>query len=333
MTRGRWAAMIGGMTLLAGGLAAGGLAYTQGRAIAQQARDAEARAAAERPRPVAGLVVPGRADEAVLREAVARLAAAWNKGDVDALLAAWTDDAEFITEAGRAHRGKEALRALLKKGLESYKGHKQSIKITSIRFIRPDVAVEEGVVTLTSPEGVPDAGKYEAMWLKQGGKWLIVRMRDLPGDEENATPAYSRLKPLSWLIGEWADKEGTGKVRLTCRWAPDQTFIVQEYTIKQADGKDLKVTQWVGYDPASDQLRSWMFDSTGGFSGGLWTREGNAWAAQSEGVLADGQTATAVMRVQYQDEDSFLYTARDRQVEGQPLPDLSIAFVRKPKAR
>lgn len=329
MTCMRWAAMIGMGTLLSVGLAAVGLLYPNRQAGAQPTPEA----GAERPKPVAGFVVPGRADEKVLRDSVARLEAAFNKGDLDALLSYWTDDAEFISEAGQTHRGKDALRALLKKGLETYKGHKQTIKISSIRFIRPDVAIEEGVVTMTAPDGTPDAGRYEALWLKQASKWLIARMRDLPGDQEEQAPAHAHLKPLSWLIGEWVDKEATGKVRLSCRWAPEQTFIVQEYIIQQGDGKELKVTQWVGYDAANDQLRSWMFDSTGGSSGGLWTREGNAWTSPTEGVLADGQVATAVMRVQYQQQDAFLFTSKDRQVEGQPLPDLSIAFVRKPKAR
>lgn len=135
------------------------------------------------------------------------------------------------------------------------------------------------------------------------------------------------------MAGEWVDQESKGRVRMTCRWGPERTFLIQEFTVKQAGGKDLVVTQYVGYDAAEEQLRSWMFDSSGGFSGGWWTREGNTWTAVSDGVLPDGETATAVMRVQYLDENRFLYTSKDRQVDEQPLPDLSITFVRRTKDR
>lgn len=328
MTQIRWAGFVGvGALLLVAGLAAG-LFRPQ---ATPGARDGVQPGGA---RPQPGLAPAAvRSDEKVLRDQVAAFEAAFNKGDLDGLMASWSDDAEFIAEDGQVTRGKDGIRALLGKGLQAYKGHKQSIRVGSIRFIRPDVACEDGTVTLTSPEGVPETGRYDVLWVKQEGKWRMARLRDLPGVASAEPTAVGRLKQLSWLVGEWVDRESKGKVRLSCRWAAERTFLIQEFTVKQAGGKDLVLTQYVGYDPASEQLRSWLFDSSGGFSGAWWTREGNTWSAASEGVLPDGQAATAVTRVQYMDDNQFLYTSKDRQVEEQPLPDLSITFVRQTKDR
>ena len=33
----------------------------------------------------------------------------------------------------------------------------------------------------------------------------------------------------------------------------------------------------IGYDPVKGRLRSWVFDSEGGFGEGSWRQEGNKW--------------------------------------------------------
>ena len=53
----------------------------------------------------------------------------------------------------------------------------------------------------------------------------------------------------------------------------------------------MTVTQRIGWDPLTKQIKSWVFDSEGGYGDGLWTRKGNQWVIKSTGVLPDGRIA------------------------------------------
>ena len=52
-------------------------------------------------------------------------------------------------------------------------------------------------------------------------------------------------------------------------------------------------TQRIGWDPVTRNIRSWVFDSEGGFGEGVWTREGNKWIVKKTGVTGDGKIASA----------------------------------------
>jgi uncharacterized protein (TIGR02246 family) len=271
-----------------------------------------------------------RAEEKAIRKVLDSFTAAYNKGDLDGLMKHWTDDAEFASESGKIYRGKAQVRVLLKKSLADNKGAKESIRTKSIRFVKPDVAIEEAEVTVTSPEGAEETGPYEAVWVKLDGRWYMSRVRDLPESNEEGRPiAYHKLKPLAWMVGEWTDKEGNGDVALKCRWGPGQTFLLQEYPIKNSDGKMSYVWLRIGWDAEAEQLRSWVFDSSGGFGEGHWTREGNDWLVPSEGQYPDGRKATSDNRWKYINDETTTWTSTNRQADGQPLPDMTITFVKK----
>ena len=85
----------------------------------------------------------------------------------------------------------------------------------------------------------------------------------------------------------------------------------------------------LSYDPLTDQIRSWTFDSRGGYGEALWTRQGNSWVAETAGVLPGGQTGSAVNVIRYVDDNTFVFQARDRQVGGEPIPDAEVRLVRK----
>jgi uncharacterized protein (TIGR02246 family) len=273
-----------------------------------------------------------RADETALRKTGEAFAQAFNKGDLDALASFWTEDAEFIRESGKTYHGREAVRSLLKASLAENKGNKQSIKATSIRFIKPDVASAEGLVTITTPEGEVDTGRFASIWVKRDGKWLISSMRDLPDTTDEDRPeAVSRLKQLAWMVGEWQERDAKARVTMSVRWGPNQTFLIQRFTIKQADGKEMQTTQRIGWDAREERVRSWLFDSSGGFSGAYWTRSGNSWEELSEGVTAEGQVMAAVNTWKYVDDNTAEWTSKERQMDEAPLPDLRVTFIRKNK--
>jgi len=292
---------------------------------------AEPRPAQEKPQPKPD-DKPNRpntaADEAAIQKASEVYADAFFKGDLDRLMALWTADADYINDDGKSFRGRDAIAAEFKRIMAESKGYKMNFRTTSLRFPKPDIALEDGIARGVSASGEVSTGRYTAVWVKNDGKWLLSSVRDLPGDVEEKASASQKLKELAWLVGEWTG-EGTKIVtQVTCRWAPNQTFLVMDYTISK-DGVEKSAHQRIGWDPVEQTLRSWTFDSAGGFGEGTWTREGNRWTVHVEGKLPDGRTASGVNVYQFVDEGTLLWQAKDREIDGQPVADVQVKFTKK----
>ena len=266
-------------------------------------------------------------DQQAIRQALAAYCDAFNKGDVQAIAAHWAPDAEYTDEGGTAHKGRDTIAALFRKFLTEHKGAKMALAVKSLRFLRPDVALGEGTSEITLPDGTPDKGRFTAAWVKADGRWLLTSARDLPSEGEEAAGA---LKGFQWLVGEWQSADKDGAVTMTCKPALGGAYLHLEFTAKRPDGA-MTVMQLMGFDPLTDQVKSWTFDSVGGYGEALWTREGNQWVGQAVGVLPDGQDGSTTYVVKYGDDQSFTLQMRDRQVAGQPLADTEVKFVRKAK--
>jgi uncharacterized protein (TIGR02246 family) len=273
-------------------------------------------------------------DEQVIRKSVDDYCAAFNNGDVEALLAYWANDADYVNEDGETHRGKDAIGALFRNSTENLEGCKLVLKIDTLRLLKPDVAIEDGIAELTGTEGDTDRAHYTAVWVKTDGKWLISNARDRPADEDAGSTANADyLKPLEWLVGEWVSEDDGPAVRLESNWALKKNFLVQDYTVTGKDGNDVHVTQWIGFDPLTEQIKSWTFDSRGGYGEGLWSREDNTWQTEATGVLPDGRTGSSLNSIRFVDDTHLEWRSTGRNVEGQPMPDAEVRFVRKDTAK
>jgi hypothetical protein len=80
--------------------------------------------------------------------------------------------------------------------------------------------------------------------------------------------------------------------------------------------------QIIGWDPVAKHIRSWTFDSDGGFSEGVWTRKDDRWMIRKTGVLADGRKASSVNIVKHLDNNSFTLQSVARAVDGEILPNI-----------
>jgi uncharacterized protein (TIGR02246 family) len=259
-------------------------------------------------------------------------AAAFNKGDLDTLLGFWADDADYVDDTGATHKGKSSIADMMKENAAQYKGYTMKINVESVQFPRPDVALDEGSVTLTSPDGNSDSNRYLSVWVKNGDRWRLSNVHDLPAtDKPDATA--EPLEQFSWLVGEWSHKGENVTVNLKCRWALDMQYLVSEYDVTRPGGDSKRVVQWMGWDPASQQVRSWVFDSDGGNGQAVWDRDGNTWTSQSEGVLRDGKTGTSVNSIQFVDDSHFVWTSKSREIDDMPVPDVEMKFTRQGEAK
>jgi uncharacterized protein (TIGR02246 family) len=269
--------------------------------------------------------------EQAVRKAAAAYIEAMNKGDLDGVMAHWAQDADYIDEAGKTTRGPAALKALFKTMQANLKGLKIGGKIYSIKFLRPDVAIVDGSLETTSAEGTKDSNRYAIVWVKSGDKWLISSARDLPVEVQDVPSLpYPQLKSLEWAVGDWVDEGGKGNVQVKVHWAPNKSFLLMDYEVKQEGADPLLVTQRVGWDPVNNRMRSWVFDSTGGFGEGYWQRDGNKWIVGASGILADGGVGGSTNIYEFKDNNTILYRSVDRDIDGQPVADVETKLVRKP---
>src|SRR5262249_46684754 len=109
---------------------------------------------------------PPSDQEKEVRAAIDSYTAAFNKGDLDGVLAHLAADADFVDESGKEFQGKASVTGLFKQTLADLKGQKLKVIPTSIHFPRPDVALVDGKADLTAPDGTVDSGRFTAVWMK-----------------------------------------------------------------------------------------------------------------------------------------------------------------------
>src|SRR5205823_8230925 len=86
---------------------------------------------------------------------------------------------------------------------------------------------------------------------------------------------------------------------------------------------------WIGWDPTAKTVRSWLFESTGGFGQGTWTKDGAKWTIKSSAVLPDGKKAASTNTVARVDADTITWAVTDRTLDGKPLPDIKEVRMRR----
>jgi uncharacterized protein (TIGR02246 family) len=262
-------------------------------------------------------------EEAAMKARAKALIAAFDRGDAAALAAFWTEDGDYVDEGGRRYQGRKAIEAYFSKLLAAGKGAKLKIHRTAFRFVRPDLAIGDGVMEVFPPGGGPTTStRYTAVQVKQDGQWLFESVR-----ESVITPPShtEKLDDVAWLIGDWADegKEGA-RTHASFTWAENNNFIVNHFATTLQDVPLAGGTQWIGWDPAARGVRSWVFDSTGSLSESTWTREGNRLVSKTRTTLSDGKRASSTNVLTRIDADHFTIQWTQRTLEGKPLPDTKV---------
>lgn len=271
---------------------------------------------------------PASADEQEIRAAVASYVQAFNRGDAKAMASQWTETGEYISPDGDRVNGRQNLEKEFVENFATEPGRHVEILDYTVRQIAPGVAVEEGRALMTRAGDDPDETTYLAIHVKKDGKWLLdsIRETEVPGPPS----AYGRLTDLSWLIGEWVDQSPDSTVETAYRWAPKKNFILAKFQVKIKDQLDLEGTQFIGWDPAAKTIRSWYFDSDGGFGEGTWTHKDNLWIVRSSNTVPDGQHAAALNIYRQIDANSYGWKSVSRKVGDDYLPNIDeVKVVRK----
>jgi uncharacterized protein (TIGR02246 family) len=271
-------------------------------------------------------------DEAAIRKSDDAYVEAYNKQDAKSLAALWSPEAVYVDpETGEEAVGREEIEKEFAETFEGVKDAKLEIKVEGIKFLSPNVAVESGTARIIRPKEEPDESTYSALFVKRDGKWLLDRVTE---EEPPAPPPsnYEHLKDLEWMVGSWIDddKEDDATIQTDCDWTKNKNFMTRAFAVVIGDKVDMSGMQIIGWDAANKQIRSWIFDSDGGFAEGKWKQKGDRWIIQQLGTLPDGRKSSAVNVIRKIDNDSFTWQTVQRSVDGDILPDVEeVTIVRK----
>ena len=268
------------------------------------------------------------ADEAAIRANGAAFVAAYNAGDAKKMAALWSPEAIYMDRlTGEATVGRAAIEEQFASAFAE-PGAKLAVDVESIEFVSPNVAIERGSAQVVRPNEEPLDSEFTAVLVKRDGQWLLDRVSETETPPEAAS-SYERLRDLDWMVGSWVDNdEDAGiSIQTDCAWTKNRNFMTRSFAVVIGDQVSMAGMQIVGWDPVAEQIRSWVFDSDGGFAEGRWTRKGNQWFIQSTGTLPDGGKSTAVNIVTEVDHDSFKWQSVNREVDGELQPNVDQVLI------
>jgi uncharacterized protein (TIGR02246 family) len=247
--------------------------------------------------------------------------AAYASGDAKALADFFTEDAEYTAEDGQTFKGRAEIEETIRAALLERKGGNLSINMESVRLLAPEVLLEKGTTTVTPNDGERSESLYAAIYVKNEGEWKISQLIESP---KPATTPHERLTELAWLIGKWAETDEVNDLTVDSEylWARGGNFLTRNVTVRRAGETTLEGWQIIGWDPLEERVRSWTFDSEGGFAEGWWTHEGERWLVREVGVALDGSRIGAENTISKLSPDRFAWESNNRTVDGEPQPGI-----------
>ncbi|MEN6449625.1 MAG: SgcJ/EcaC family oxidoreductase [Thermoguttaceae bacterium] len=268
-------------------------------------------------------------DEKAIRQNVDAFVKDYNDHNARAIATLFTQDGVTADDEGNSARGREAIEQVFANVFKEHPKTRMTNVIESIRMTGPAEAVENGTSTAVHDDGAtPEKTRYRVVHVKQGGKWLMAAATELPEGKWGGAEA---LNQLEWLIGDWVDESPDALVLNSYHWTDNHRFILGQFIVQIGGKPAMTGSQRIGWDPRDKTIRSWVFDSEGGFAEGVWTREGDTWLAKLAGVTRDGKRASGTRKMTMVSRDRFIVQSVDRTVGDEKRPDGDkIIIVRRP---
>jgi uncharacterized protein (TIGR02246 family) len=294
-----------------------------------------------------------RAAEAAIRANVDAFVKAYNARDAKAIAGLFTPEGQLLDENDHTTHGRDAIERAFASVFAASPQGRVEVHVGSIRLLGSALAVETGTTSVIDRPGAdPDVTRYTVVHTKSlDGQWQMAFARDTPLPQDENTPApteavadtaarggnaatqpanFERLKPLSWLVGNWID-EGDESVEISsCKWSADKNFLLQNIEVRREGRDALTIHQRIGWDPVARRIRAWLFDSDGGYGESIWTQVGDHWQLTATGVRPDGARSSSLNLLTPTGKDSYTWQSTNRVVGSQKLPPIEVKVVRKP---
>jgi uncharacterized protein (TIGR02246 family) len=257
-------------------------------------------------------------DIVAVRKSADAFTKAFNAGDAKAVASFWTPDGEYTSPDGETLRGRAAIEKAYTEFFKTSPKAKVDVNIESIRMLGKYTALEEGTLTLHTPgHDAPGVSRYSVLHVRGDDGWKMATVQEwVPDPAELIT-----LKDIDWLVGAWSAKTADTEVSVQYDWDAGKAILRGHYTLKR-HGKQAATGMHVIAKNPDGGLRSWVFDSSGSFGEGVWTKDDNRWVIEAEGTLPDGSECTCVNILLPLGPDAFTWQSIERSVGEAELPGI-----------
>jgi len=227
------------------------------------------------------------ADEAAVRKSTTEFAKAANARDAKAAAALWTEAGEYTDDDGTSVRGRANLEKMYAESFAATPKGKFEVALDSVRMLGKN------------PRRVRGFAEVHA------GRWLARRdyevlppctsARETAGSSPSAKewmPAdadLAKLADLEFLIGDWEAKRDDRELRISYAWGDGKAFIQVRFMVKDKGDVTASGTEILAKDPASGELRAWLFDKSGTIGESVWSKDGKRWVIRCERHAAVGR--------------------------------------------
>ncbi len=267
-------------------------------------------------------------NESEVRKNASELMEAFNQHDPNKIASLWAKDAVMYHPlTGETSHGRDEIVQYYKNRFEKESDSRVEIIIDNIEFDGSDSAVEHGVFRVSYKDKPSIQSAFRANLVKENGKWVMNEIADIA--IESAPSQFEHLKEIDWLVGNWVDRDENIEITFNCKWDKYKNFLTQHFSTKVLGQNQLEGQQLIAWDPIKEKIRSWVFDSDGGFGEGFWTKAENSWYAAMSYTLSDGQKASATLVYTKIDDNSYKFASIGRDINGEVLPDLNPVTVER----
>lgn len=265
----------------------------------------------------AGMANPTTDTTTDVESRVASYVAAFNRRDIAAVAEHWSERGEYVLSGGAPIIGREAIASALEKMLTTEDKFQLTVSGQKFRAVSGDVVIEEGIATLVSEAHGTESASYLAVHTKRDGNWYRDTVREVAISQSSSMPDPQSLKSL---LGEWNYESDSLKMTVTSDWKYENRFIKRAFWLQDSNGQTVMATEFIGWDPAAKLLRSWSFDSQGGFERAVWHRDGDRWLIKADAVLPNGISATEQRSLSIDPDGNLRSQCLEHQVGGRLMP-------------
>lgn len=267
-------------------------------------------------------------EQEAIRQTFKDYSTVFAKHDPEALSKLWAQDGVYLDPTtGQYVKGHDALMEEYKLWFQTNHADKVEFTPKEITFNGPDEAAVQGILRITFTDKPPKENAFASLMVKENGKWVIKEARQiiLKTEVSNA----DKLKPLSFLIGDWEDKDSDVDITFNTNWDKYENMLISRFNMKIFGQDVMEGRQIIAWDPIEKKIRSWFFDSDGGFGHGFWYENDGNWFVKAVYTLSDGRKATAVNVYKKINDNEYSWAAIGRDVNGVILPDIDPIVVQR----
>jgi uncharacterized protein (TIGR02246 family) len=255
----------------------------------------------------------------------------FNQGDAKGLAACWTPSGDFVNQSGDRFEGRANIEKAFQQSFSARKKCTMQARLLALRIVNDGLALVD-VLPDVKPRPASQASdaNLSLVLINRDGRWLIENARET----RSAPLQVQHLKELEWLVGDWtgvvAPQSGVA-LRSTCGWTDSRAYLIRKFTVEGKNGVLHSGTEVIGWDPRARRIRSWTFDSDGGFGENVWVQDGNRWLIKYSGTLANGNDVSATHVIAIVDADTLKIQSKDRIADGQRQPDVPEVTLKRQK--